>query len=265
MVVLRPGSITRELARVSWERHDRGDVTMSKEPKFTRRRALAGLGTIGTGAVIGGAGTMAWLNDQESVNSNSMTAGTLDLMVDAEAHANRGVAGDITIGDGSSFESDIDLAISLGDLKPGDSGYFELCLKVTSNPAWVWLSADLTLNDDGTQTEPELEVDTTAQGDLAAAIDAKLVCDDDGTVITSGSLHEVINYLADGGVRLEYYDSDNDETKDYFPADNERCVRIEWEIPTATGNVIQGDKVKFDLMVAAEQYRHNSNPTSPFA
>lgn len=232
---------------------------MSKKPKLTRRRALAGLGTIGTGAIIGGSGTMAFLNDHEDVNGTSMTAGTLDLMVAAEAHADRGSAGSITPGDGSSFGSDLDLNLSLGDLKPGDSGYFELCLKVVSNPAWVWLSADLTANSDGADTEPELEVDTTADGDLAAAIDATLV-GADGTVITEGSLKAVIDFLASGGVCLDY-----DDSQTYFPPDNEVCVRIEWELPASVGNVIQGDNVKFDLMLAAEQYRHNSDPTSPFA
>lgn len=231
---------------------------MSKKPKLTRRRALAGLGTIGTGVVIGGSGTMAFLNDQEDVNGTSMTAGTLDLMVDYNAYANRGSAGNIAIDEDTSYGSDLDLNLSLGDLKPGDSGYFEICLKVESNPAWCWLSADLTMNSDGMDTEPEVDVDTTEAGDLAGAIDASLV-GVDGTVITSGSLKAVIDYLASGGVRLDYNGSE------YFPADNEGCVRIEWEIPASVGNVIQGDKLKFDLMLAAEQYRHNSDPTSPFA
>ncbi|WP_237560405.1 SipW-dependent-type signal peptide-containing protein, partial [Halolamina rubra] len=49
---------------------------------LTRRKALAGLGGIGAGAALGGTGTMAFLNDTESVEGNTMTAGTLDLKLD---------------------------------------------------------------------------------------------------------------------------------------------------------------------------------------
>lgn len=234
---------------------------MSKKPKLTRRRALAGLGTIGAGAVVGGAGTMAWLNDKENVNGTSMTAGTVDLQVDVDAYADRGIAGDINISDNDSFESDIELGASLGDLKPGDTGKFKFCLKVKSNPAWVWINAELTANGDGHNTEPELDVDTdigAGAGDLAANIDAELKFKDGATII-DGSLKEILESLyADGGVRLDYGEHG------YFPANNKVCVILEWEIPTDVGNIIQGDVAKFDVMFAAEQRRHNDNPTSPF-
>lgn len=234
---------------------------MSKKPKLTRRRALAGLGTIGAGAVVGGAGTMAWLNDQESLNGTSMTAGTLDLKVKASATADRGLAGNVDITGNSTFESDVNLGLSLGDCKPGDSGQIIVCLKVTSNPAWVWINADLTLNADAYNTEPELAVDSDIgahAGDLAAAIDATLKYEN-GSTITHGSLAEILAHLH-GGLSLDY-DSDHE----YFPADSKRCLVIDWKIPTDVGNEIQGDELKFDLMFAAQQRRHNADPTSPWA
>ena len=80
-----------------------------KTPELTRRRILAGIGTIGAASAAAGAGTMALFSDTETSSGNSVQAGTLDLS------------------DGFSSSS---LSIGTGPngLKPGDQGtaYFTL-------------------------------------------------------------------------------------------------------------------------------------------
>jgi predicted ribosomally synthesized peptide with SipW-like signal peptide len=49
---------------------------------ITRRRLLAGLGTVGVASAGAGLGTTAYFSDQESFEANQFTAGQFDLMVD---------------------------------------------------------------------------------------------------------------------------------------------------------------------------------------
>lgn len=53
--------------------------------QLSRRKILAGLGTIGVASAGAGLGTTAWLSDEESFLNNSFTAGTLDLKLDYKA------------------------------------------------------------------------------------------------------------------------------------------------------------------------------------
>jgi predicted ribosomally synthesized peptide with SipW-like signal peptide len=49
---------------------------------LTRRRLLAGLGTVGIASAGAGLGTTAYFSDQETFGNNQLTAGEFDLMVD---------------------------------------------------------------------------------------------------------------------------------------------------------------------------------------
>lgn len=51
------------------------------EYSITRRRLLGGLATVGAAGAVGGAGTYAWISDENSV-STSFTAGDVGLSVD---------------------------------------------------------------------------------------------------------------------------------------------------------------------------------------
>jgi len=53
---------------------------------ISRRKTLAALGTIGVASAGAGLGTSAYFSDQETFENNSLTAGTLDLVVDWEEH-----------------------------------------------------------------------------------------------------------------------------------------------------------------------------------
>jgi predicted ribosomally synthesized peptide with SipW-like signal peptide len=50
--------------------------------ELTRRKALAGLGTIGVASAGAGLGTTAFFSDEESFEDNQLTAGELDLRID---------------------------------------------------------------------------------------------------------------------------------------------------------------------------------------
>jgi len=49
---------------------------------LTRRRLLAGLGTVGVASAGAGLGTTAYFSDQETFENNALTAGEFDLMLD---------------------------------------------------------------------------------------------------------------------------------------------------------------------------------------
>lgn len=237
-----------------------GERRTMTEKKFdlSRRKVLGSLGVIGTGAVVGGAGTAALFSDEERSNSNTVEAGTLDLKMDWSYTANQDIAATQSGsgGAGASF--------TIGDLKPGDSGHVEVCFEPESNPAYIWLKMEEQADRDAYNTEPERvaegdSIDSDTPGELDDEMNARLVYADNGNVIEGwDSLHNVVDALSSGRLL------DSDSSDDYFSADHERCVKLEWEIPTSVGNVIQGDVAKFDIVLFAEQARHNSNPSNPF-
>ena len=60
---------------------------MSDNPiELSRRKILAGLGTIGAASAGVGLGTSAYFSDEENFENNSLVAGSLDLKVDWEEH-----------------------------------------------------------------------------------------------------------------------------------------------------------------------------------
>jgi len=61
---------------------------MNDDRQFSvsRRKVLAGLGTIGIASAGAGLGTTAYFSDQETFQNNQLTAGTLDMKVDWEEH-----------------------------------------------------------------------------------------------------------------------------------------------------------------------------------
>jgi Ca-activated chloride channel family protein len=60
---------------------------MSDNPiELSRRKILAGLGTIGAASAGVGLGTSAYFSDEETFKNNSLVAGSLDLKVDWEEH-----------------------------------------------------------------------------------------------------------------------------------------------------------------------------------
>lgn len=102
--------------------------------ELTRRKLLGGVAATGAAAVGAGAGTMALFSDTEQSTGNSISAGTLDLVV---ADSDEG------FGDGVSA------TWTLSNAKPGDSVLADLTLQNAGS-----LSADhVELGFDVTETE----------------------------------------------------------------------------------------------------------------
>lgn len=270
------------------------------DPTFelTRRKALAGLGTIGVASAGAGLGTSAFFSDTESFENNSLTAGQLDLAVEATVYEYQGSAKN----DGQSYGPEVQngqsptISQQLSDIKPGDYSYGKFCFSIVDNPGYIWAGGELTANDENTVTEPEADADgendseTTndrdGNGELADAIDVTLYCVDHdydvstqgrpsessfSDVVAEGSLREVLAQLQTG-IPLDADPST--DGRDAFAGsssqsagfDNgDKCLAFAWEVPTSVGNEIQTDSVEFDIAFTAFQERHNDGSQQPFA
>ena len=253
--------------------------------RLSRRKVLAGLGTIGIASAGAGVGTTAYFSDEETFEDNVLTAGSLDLFVDYYSYVDQGSRGMIM----RSGTADGEPAVraELDDVKPGDDGLLGFCFRVEDNPAYLWMCGELTANDDNGATEAEENhsADTTfgeGEGDLADAIDVVVsYCDvleeaagpDDFTPtaeVWRGSFADFVAEIETGipldGSGTEGVQTPGEQacfagTRD-VEADNP-CLCIDWEIPTEVGNEIQTDSLAFDLQFYAEQCRHNDGTDNP--
>ena len=64
-----------------------------KKLSLNRRNVLFGIGGMGAAAALGGAGTMAFLNDKVTSANNVVTAGSLRLKMDWWQEYNQGIHG----------------------------------------------------------------------------------------------------------------------------------------------------------------------------
>lgn len=183
---------------------------------LSRRSVLAGLGGVGLASAGAGLGTSAFLNDRETFENSTITAGTLDLLVDYYSYWNQGMAGTGQVQgtqDGSGTISG-----KLGDVKPGDSGLLAFCPRIETNPAYLWLCGEITANSENGYTEPEPQ--TAENGDL----------NDPGVMDGAGELAESIE------VTVSYCDldddiadeGDEDDTNDGFDPSDVSSIAEVW-------------------------------------
>ncbi|MXR19786.1 right-handed parallel beta-helix repeat-containing protein [Halobacterium bonnevillei] len=255
---------------------------MSKQLELTRRRVLAGLGTIGAAGAAAGLGTSAYLNDTESFVGNTLEAGELDLYVHYDFMVDQGSAsgnfdGPLsgTVQGDEDVSEGVGVSYSLSDVKPGDEGSLEFCFSLVDNPAYLWMSGELTDDSENAVTEPEGDTpwETGDGGELATYTRAALYytgetsdSNDDDVLLTEGTLLGVLSDLhagvplhGDGDPTAGVVDRptfDGGDSTDE-PTDD-TCVRLDWWVPTWVGNEIQADSVGFDLQFYAEQARNNT-------
>ncbi|MUV60178.1 SipW-dependent-type signal peptide-containing protein [Halobacterium sp. CBA1126] len=259
---------------------------MSKKVKLTRRRVLAGLGTIGVAGAAAGLGTSAYLNDTESFESNTITAGTLDMSVTATVEA-ASSHWSSSVGLSATADGEAVSGVTIDDVKPGDWGIICFDVSIEENPGYLQVStANLASSENG-YTEPEPE-DENGEGELEEAIlatvwhgtddseppeareDLTMLDDttdlndfglasyetpDEGGETDSGAHYTTLREAHDEystGVTL----GGSEEPSSINAA--EFCLLL--EIPTEVGNEIQGDSLSFDLVFDAEQSRNNSDP-----
>lgn len=257
-----------------------------KRYQLSRRKALAGLATVGAAGAGAGLGTSALFSDEESFDGNTLTAGELDLFVDYWTDASSKAVDGGTTGSGE-IDGDVSAQYVLNDVKPGDEGFLVFCPKVVDNPAYLWAGSDGLTDYENGRTEPEVEVDdsgnapggTGGNGELSENIQVTVsYCEYEGG--EEGSRTNPENYsgrelnnpddytLADlihelqAGFRI----SDNEDGTYPASADADTqegpCLCVEWEVPKDVGNVIQSDSVEFDIAFGAVQARNVSDPAS---
>ena len=127
--------------------------------ELSRRKILGAAGAIGIAGAGAGMGTSALFSDEESFENNSITAGTLDMTVDAEIVAVNteydNAVGPINYNvtaDGAAATG-----LTLEDFKPGD--WVIVCYEITieDNPGYVQVQANNLVSDENGFEEPEPE------------------------------------------------------------------------------------------------------------
>ncbi len=260
---------------------------------LTRRKALLGLGGIGAGAALGGAGTMAFLNDPESVQDNMITAGELDLKLDwAWFYQGREFEADYqSLDDDDNFDGPM---IQLTDVKPGDFGCGVISVHVHDNPAHVWFRLSNAEDKENGQNEPELDAEQNDDGTgelddnihwIAAplgCIPKRVTTKEDSMQALGGQNEEPVDlsqwttdeneasttgrrYCFSKGTLAEALDELGGGVNLGRHDKNHTCFYgFCWKVPRDVGNEIQSDSISFDLDFYAEQYRHNRHPQNPW-
>ena len=229
-------------------------------------RILASLLVIGVVGAFATGSTFALFNDTETSQGNTFTAGAVDLQVDWNESYNGESIQNVSLTDnpGPIFELD--------DVKPGDEGEATVSLHVFSNPAWMWMRANQTVNaENGCGDEGELGENLyftiwyDEDGDNVFEPDAQF---DDGDLVLDGEemifngTADELDALADGGLQLDG-DRFVDGNQSYMNSTTQ-YIGIKWWVPLDVGNEVQTDSKEFDFEFFAEQERNNPNPDNPF-
>ena len=229
---------------------------------LSRRRVLGGIGAIGVASAGAGLGTTAYFSDEERFENNTLTAGTLALLVEQQIVDvdQDGIGPDEQawrdVGDGEAVVTD---QIVVDDLKPGDT--YEICwhVEIEGNPAFarVCLDADeQTGAEAGTVFADDLydvddDEDMITIGEAAEATATLTFFDGSEEVIYANGLDGLFGAL-DGCLAVPA----GAEEFCHQPGEPvELCLEI--HVPTSVGNELQGATSTFDVEVYAEQCRHN--------
>jgi predicted ribosomally synthesized peptide with SipW-like signal peptide len=200
---------TTNTSRVPVRRLLREKTMSDKEFSLSRRKALAGLGSIGAAAALGGIGTYAQFSDTEE-SSFTFTAGGVDGTIDFSASYN---GDDVSSGSSAVVpntsekivsENEAGLGLSFNDMKPGDYGSILFELTVENNPAWVASCVGVASDTDGEVYEPELEAEQSAETGSVPNADV-------------GNMAETDGELTENTWIIPFYDSDFSST--FFDSD----------------------------------------------
>ena len=201
---------------------------------LSRRRLLAGLGGLGAVGAASGAGTFAYLSDEEALPNNTVGAGEVELDVSCSG-------GDCTVSNGTvSFTPD-------GRIRRGDSGDVTFDVAVRTNPARLWFATTCPPSSDP----------------LGDALDVSLRIGS-GRVFPSGSLSELRREFVDG---LRIDDLDGGACLD--PEGDALEIELAWELPADAPAAAAGETTDFEFHLYTEQCRHVSEDaaagSNPFA
>jgi len=270
---------------------------MDDRIKLTRRKALAGLATVGAAGLGAGLGTSALFSDTESFDNNSIQAGRLNMQVTVDniLHSTAIVRDNTAISPKDTADGN-SVTITVSDLKPGDWLILEWEAEVFFNPGYVQVTS---VDGDYANQEgatPESETDTSSPGDLGDALLSTVWGDyqpsgpsradldyldpttdlndtgltdyeipDTNGVTGSGAHYTTMNEAHDvykTGVLLR--DRTTGDPLEVGPGGGKDPASF-WqllELPTGVGNDVQGDVLTFTLRFDAEQVRNNPTPFS---
>ncbi|HDD36476.1 MAG TPA: hypothetical protein ENF50_03310 [Archaeoglobus veneficus] len=205
------------------------------------KRILISLSVIGVVATIVIGATTAYFSDVEVSEDNTFAAGTLDLTVNNE----------------NPWTSTV---FNISDVKPGDSGTTTIKLKNVGSlpkpggPPWtskVYITFENLVDDDVSCPDPESKVDGTCGsgqvGELSENLNIRVRDYWDENCVNNlrfDETHTLAEWVNDKGQTF---------LNDDMPAGDVNCVVINWSVPTSTGNIIQSDKVTFDIKFTLEQ------------
>jgi len=134
---------------------------------ISRRKLLGGLGAIGLASAGAGLGTAAFFSDTEEFAGNTLTAGTLDMVVSANVVA----ANDYWVDNGGlglsavADSQDPVIGLQVDDIKPGDWGIVCFEVEVSDNPGYVQVCTEEFAETGGANPEPEQETEGDADND----------------------------------------------------------------------------------------------------
>jgi predicted ribosomally synthesized peptide with SipW-like signal peptide len=185
--------------------------------KLSRRKILAGLGTIGLASAGAGAGTMALFSDSENARAE-VRAGTLDLTVNGEN-------GVVTILDEEG-------------IAPGDSGEEPVAVKNAGSIAGMLTASIDSVEDyeNGRNDAERGDGDDDSEGELSEHLKVAL---------KYGNYTSPWKTLADVNERT-YGPWE-------FGAGVRQTVTIMWHLPVTAGNVVQSDRVTADMTLSLTQ------------
>jgi len=266
--------------------------------ELTRRKLLAGVGSVGLASAGAGLGTSALFNDTESFENNSIVAGKLNMAVSVDIRNKSAELPDPAIESATGPDDTADgntVTISVSDVKPGDWFLLEWDPEVYFNPGHVQV---VSVDEDYQNSEgdnPESETETDAPGDLGdrmlttvwgdfipsggtgdlrpglQALDPTTDNNDSGLSsyetpdldgITPGGAHYTTlneaHEVYKTGVTIR--DPSTGEPLEIGHGGNSGTFYQLFELPLGVGNDVQGDSVTFTLRFDAEQARHNDDP-----
>jgi predicted ribosomally synthesized peptide with SipW-like signal peptide len=245
--------------------------------ELTRRKLLAGVGAVGAAGAGAGVGTSALFSDEESFESNELSAGTLDMAVE---YSETVVQGETTTNGSGTLDGSLPGGqFSIGDVKPGDYGEIAFTFTLDDNDGYVWLFSTFTPSETGDENENEVvepEGEAATERDRAVELADRIAVEmwyDDGngtldggeTVFFRGNLREALHVLGVGsasdakdGIPLDANPSSAEDAPAAFAGASEHYLGVRWAVPKSIGNEIQTDSLTFDLGFYAEQARNNS-------
>jgi predicted ribosomally synthesized peptide with SipW-like signal peptide len=208
---------------------------------LSRRRLLAGLGGLGAIGAASGAGTFAYLTDDERLPRNRIGAGEVALDVSCSDSSGNG---------GCTVSNGLVSYAPENPIDRGDWGDVTFDVSVRTNPARLWFA---------TTCPP-------TRDPLGNALEVSLRVGDDW-VFPSGSLSELRREFVDG---LRADDLDGDACLD--PEGDALEIELAWELPEDAPADAGGETTAFEFQLYTEQCRHvseddadtGSNPYAEF-